>query len=63
MTALGAALLPTAGFAESAADDSPEAAPASEQQSEFERYLTGAAAAQCEGARQMCGASKESSDE
>ncbi|MGI9292695.1 MAG: hypothetical protein ACR2PS_01825 [Pseudomonadales bacterium] len=65
VTAVSAALLPAVGIAKSDAelesDDLSGAVPSTaELESEFERYLTGATAGQCEGARQMCAVGKES---
>lgn len=68
ITAVGAALLPAAGIAKSGAesesDDLPTATPSTTAlENEFERYMTGATAGQCEGARQICVAGKEIADD
>lgn len=68
VTAVGAALLPAAVVAksgtESAIGDLPTAMPGTTAlESEFEHYLTAAAAGQCEGARQICVAGKEIADD
>ncbi|MGI9289121.1 MAG: hypothetical protein ACR2P1_27360 [Pseudomonadales bacterium] len=68
VTAVGAALLPATAIAtsgtESATEDLLTAMPGTtELESEFERYLTAAAAGQCEGARQICVAGKEIADD
>lgn len=66
ITALGAAFAPTLASAKPGSDwaagDLPAAPAATELQSEFERYLTGAAAAQCDAARQMCAAGESAHD-